>query len=379
MKSITLLGCGMVGTAMAADLAQTYHVLAADQSEDALKRLVKKASVEAVRADLSNPKIIDELIKKADLVVGAVPGYMGFQTMKRVLESGKNMVDIAFFDEDPFLLDKIARKNHVTAVVDCGVAPGISNLILGYHAGQMELDSFECLVGGLPVIRSRPYEYKAPFSPIDVLEEYTRPARLKENGKVVTRPALSEPELVEFPALGTLEAFNTDGLRSLLKTQSVPNMKEKTLRYPGHIEIMRVIRETGFLSKEPVDVMGHSIRPLDLTTRLLFPLWKLGDSEPEFTVMRIILIGRQANVIKKIRYDLLDRYDAKTGFSSMARTTGYSCTAAAHLILNGDYSREGISPPEFIGTEPGCFEKMMAYQEARNIHYVRTEQIVMNR
>ena len=144
------------------------------------------------------------------------------------------------------------RQRGVTAVVDCGVAPGLSNMMLGYHASQGAVSSYRCLVGGLPVKRTWPWQYKAPFSPVDVLEEYTRPARLVEGGCIVTRPALSEPELVDLDPVGTLEAFNTDGLRSLLVTmRQVPDMVEKTLRYPGHIDYIRVLRESGFLGTEP--------------------------------------------------------------------------------------------------------------------------------
>ena len=175
----------------------------------------------------------------------------------------------------------LAQQHGVTVLTDCGVAPGMDNIILGYHHALMEVDAFECYVGGLPVKRSWPYEYKAPFSPIDVVEEYTRPARVVENGKIVTKPAMSDAEYIDIDPIGTLEAFNTDGLRTLLKTMKVPNMKEKTLRYPGHIEYMRVLRETGLFGKEQIEVKGVKVRPLDVTTTLLFPMWKIGPEEEE--------------------------------------------------------------------------------------------------
>ena len=119
--------------------------------------------------------------------------------------------------DDPMQLDALAREHGVTAVVDCGVSPGVSNVAIGYAVAQLEVtERIEILVGGLPVVRRWPYEYKAPFAPHDVIEEYTRPARIVEHGEVVVREALSEPELVDFPGVGTLEGFNTDGLRSLI-------------------------------------------------------------------------------------------------------------------------------------------------------------------
>jgi len=372
MKKITVLGAGMVGRAMAIDVCKDYEVTSADISEENLARL-KPFPIRTIQADLSDPSKIRELIADADLVIGAVPGFMGFETFKTVIEAGKNTSDISFFDEDPFLLDELAKKNNVTAVMDIGVAPGMDNIILGYHNKRMVVDEFVCLVGGLPAARTWPYEYKAPFSPIDVLEEYTRPARFVKDGKVVIRPALSEPELMDFNAVGTLEAFNSDGLRSLIKTMPhIPNMIERTLRYPGHIELMRVLRETGFFSKEEIDVRGKKIRPLDLTSKLLFPHWKLGDEEKEFTVMRVIVSGEENGKAITYTYDLFDRYNEATKTSSMARTTGYTCTGAAKLILENKFTRKGVSTPEFVGEDENNFNAMLQYLNERHIIYKKT-------
>ena len=133
--------------------------------------------------------------------------------------------------------------------MDCGVAPGMGNIIFGHHNESMEISDYECLVGGLPIKREWPYEYQAVFSPIDVIEEYIRPARYVQNKKIIVREALSDTELVDFDEIGTLESWNSDGLRSLIKTMShVPNMIEKTLRYPGCVEYLKVLRETGFFA-----------------------------------------------------------------------------------------------------------------------------------
>ena len=187
---------------------------------------------------------------------------MGYQALEAIIKAKKNVVDISFFPEDPLELDDLAKQNHVTAVVDCGVAPGISNLLLGYYNERMTITHFECLVGGLPKQRVKPFEYKAPFSPIDVLEEYTRPARYVENGFVVTKPALSDAELIDFEKVGTLEAFNTDGLRTILFTMShIPNMIEKTLRYPGHIDLMKALIKAGFLMKSRLILKACKFHP----------------------------------------------------------------------------------------------------------------------
>ena len=367
-KKIVILGAGMVGRTMALDLAKDYAVTSVDRDVDALHKL-QGSNIETIQADLSDKSRVQELISDADLVVGSVPGFMGHETLKWVIEAGKHTVDISFFPEDPFDLDELAKAKGVIAVMDAGVAPGMSNFIAGYHNQRMEIDEFICYVGGLPAERTWPFEYKAPFSPIDVIEEYLRPSRLVENGALVEREALSEPELIQLPGVGQLEAFNTDGLRSLIKTMDIPYMKEKTLRYPGHIELMRVLRETGFFSDSAIDVKGVSVRPIDLTTELLFPKWKLGETEEEFTVMQIILRGKENGKQVSYTYDLLDRYDAASGASSMSRTTGYTCTAISRLVLEGKYVQTGISPPEFVGTSQECFDDVMAMLRARGVDY----------
>jgi saccharopine dehydrogenase-like NADP-dependent oxidoreductase len=342
---------------MALDLAPDFKVTVADRSEDALSKM-REAGLSARVADLSLPGGVRAAVADADLVVGAVPGFLGFATARAVLEAGKPLVDISFFNEDCFELDDLAKRQNLTAIVDCGIAPGCHNIILGDLSRQWDrISSFECLVGGLPVIRTWPYEYKAGFSPIDVIEEYTRPTRYIKDGKVVVFPALSEPELLDFPGLGTLESFNTDGLRSLIQTfPQVPDMKEKTLRYPGHIEKMRVLRESGFFSKEKIRVAGTEISPLDLTTALLFPMWFMQEGDEDFTVMRVTVEGEKGGQLVRKRLNLLDRYDRATKTTSMARTTGYTCTAVVRLLARGGYVRKGVSPPEFIGQEPGAWD-----------------------
>lgn len=369
MKNVLVLGAGRIGQTIAIDLSKDYHVTSADINEQNLSILSSGFKITTVKADLQNKSAILDLIKDADLVIGAVPGFMGFEMVKTVIKVGKNIVDISFFNEDIFLLDELAKKNSVVAVMDCGVAPGMDNIILGYHNKRMKVKTFECLVGGLPVNKIWPYEYKAPFSPIDVIAEYTRPARFVRNGELISMPALSEPEIIDFPEVGNLEAFNTDGLRSLIKTMNIPNMTERTLRYPGHINYMKVLRETGFFSEVPINIKGVEVRPVDVAAHLLFPMWKLEEGEEEFTIMRITISGEEDGKPKTYVYDLFDRYDLKTKTSSMSRTTGYTCTAVARLVLENKYTRIGISPPEFVGEEELCFKAILKYLSERNVNY----------
>ena len=368
---IAILGAGMVGRAMAIDLAADYNVTSFDISDYSLQLLAEKnKNIKAIKADLRDYSSYTKLLNGFDFVISAVPGFMGYKTLEAIILARKNVVDISFFPENALELDKLAKENDVTAIVDCGVAPGMSNLILGYHNERMKVTDFECLVGGLPKKRIYPFEYKAPFSPVDVLEEYTRPARYVENNHIITRPALSEAELIDFDKVGTLESFNTDGLRSILFTMShIPNMKEKTLRYPGHIDLMKALIKTGFLSNTPVSFEGQQVSPLEFTSSLLFDQWKLGETEEEFTLMRI----KVSDDKKTVCYDLYDEYDSTTQTSSMSRTTGYTCTAALNMLINKLFTAKGVFPPELVGNDENCFNFMLGYLKERNIHYYKTE------
>jgi saccharopine dehydrogenase-like NADP-dependent oxidoreductase len=371
-QKIIVLGSGLVGAPMALDLArdEQFAVSVADISNESLQKCAEVKSIKTIQADLADTARVQELVADQDLILNAVPGFLGYQTLKAVIESGKNVVDIAFFPEDPFMLDELAKANHVTAIVDCGVAPGMSNVLVGHVHHELDKTlSALIYVGGLPERRVWPYEYKAVFSPLDVIEEYVRPARYVENGRLVVRPALSDPEYLNLPGVSSLVAFNSDGLRTLARTLDIPNMKEKTLRYPGHIEKIAVLRETGFFSQEPVDIHGMRVRPLDLTAKLLFPIWKLQPGETDITVMQVVVDGEKDG--KKVRhtYDLLDRFDVAGNVHSMARTTGYAATAAVRMLSRGLYQRQGIIAPEYIGEEPACVEFMLRELAERGVVY----------
>src|SRR6476659_2688233 len=307
---IAVLGAGMVGRTMAIDRASSFDVTSFDVSEESIQLLKERnPSIRVQKANLKDYGKYSEWLEGFDIVVTAVPGFMGFDTLKTVINCGKDVADISFFPEDVLQLDKLAREKKVTVITDVGVAPGMSNLILGHYNEEMTVTNFECYVGGLPKIRKKPFEYKAPFSPIDVIEEYTRPARLKENGQIVTKPALTEREYINFDEVGTLEAFNTDGLRSLIFTMNhIPEMKEKTLRYPGHIDLIIAMKEAGFFDTASVRINGTDISPLEFSSRILMNQWKLGPEEQEFTIMKVIITSTN----KTIEYNLLDRYDATT-------------------------------------------------------------------
>lgn len=374
---VVVLGCGRVGQAMVKDLATegAWEITAVDAFDSAFSGLEELSNVTTRQADLSDSAVVAQVVAGHDLAVGSVPGPMGAATLKAVIEAGVNVVDISFFEEDPFHLHELAVDRGVTAVMDCGVAPGFSNLALGHSETAFdELTSFVCYVGGLPQVRRWPYEYAAVFSPIDVLAEYTRPARIVEKGSVVVREALSEIEFLDFPGVGTLEAFNSDGLRTLLKVDGIPDMKEKTMRFPGHAERMRMLRETGFFGEEEIEVGGSKIRPIDLTAELLFPEWQLPDGEGDLTVMRISVEGSLEGRRVRRTWDMLDHFDHHGGVTSMARTTGYTCTAAVRALAAGLYNEPGLVPPEVLGRAPGVYDFIVDRLAERNVVFTITDE-----
>lgn len=369
-KRAIVLGCGLVGAAMARELAADpeFEVTAADFAQNNLDKLRNSGGLRTIRVDLSDPGRVREVIGDQDVVLGALPSRIGLQTLEAVIRSGKCYCDISFMPEDALQLDSLARKHAATAVVDCGVSPGLSNMMVGHAVAQLDrADRAEIYVGGLPKVRHWPYQYKAPFAPSDVIEEYTRPARIVENGKIIVKQALSDPELMDFPQAGTLEAFNTDGLRTLLGTVRVANMREKTLRYPGHIELMRVLRETGFFDQREIEVKGVKVRPRDVTAKLLFPKWTYEQGEEEFTILRVLVEGLHGGKAMRYTYDLYDEYDRASGTSSMARTTGFPCVIAARILALGRFTERGVFAPETLAQREGLFELMVSELDRRGV------------
>lgn len=371
-KSVFILGAGLIGRPMALDLIRKneFEVGIADISPKALERF-KGTSIRTYESDLRDTESWISIASGYDYLINAVPGFMGFGTLKAMIQLGKPIVDIAFYPEDPLSLSEYAVENNSCVICDMGVAPGMSHLLSGFAASQLEkMTSLIIYVGGLPVVRQLPWQYKAVFSPSDVIEEYTRPARLIENGKIVFKEALSDSEFIDFELPGTLEAFNSDGLRSLVYTLQADFMAEKTLRYPGHIDLIKSLKKSGFFNEAPIVVDGNEVIPLEFTKKMLFDQWKLMDREADLTVMRIVAEGQDAEgATKKISFDLYDQPDASLGIHSMARTTGYAATSALRMIDAGLLNKPGIHMPEFLGKDKSIVEFILNDQQSKGIVY----------
>ncbi|MCB0321724.1 MAG: hypothetical protein KDD60_12430, partial [Bdellovibrionales bacterium] len=269
-------------------------------------------------------------------------------------------------------LHELALKHKAEVWFDMGLAPGMSNLVAGLFAQKIpNCEEISLYVGGLPVERVFPYEYRAVFSPTDVIEEYTRPARIVREGVVRSLPALSEPEFLEVPKIGTLEAFLTDGLRSLIDNLSIPNMREMTLRYPGHREFMLRLREGGFFSDDTLQNSGMTAR--QATEQVLLKGWHMADTDADCTVF----VGIGKNLDSEHRISMIDYRDPVTSYTSMARTTGFVAAAiASFLITNGKIRGSGVFAPEKLVDHPEALTYLNRYLLERNVAYMGLEGLI---
>jgi lysine 6-dehydrogenase len=376
-KKVTVLGCGLVGSVMALDLAadEAYDVTICDASRENLEKTRAKAKgpvTLCTDVDFASPDSITASVKGQDLVIGAVPGFLGYAMLGAVIRAGVNMSDISFMGEDYREWDAEAKKYGVTTFEDVGVAPGASSVLIGYACTRLDrVDDVTYSVTGLPTKPEAPYNYKLVFSPDDLIEEYVRPARTKRNGQIVTVPALSGCKIMKFDipgmALPEMEGFFTDGSRTLLDTIPSPNVTEYTLRYPGTARDMTLLREIGLFGTEPVDVKGVKVAPRDLFGALAYPAMKLGDYENEFTFFHAEVTGEKDGKKLQYAYTLYDEKDPATGFPSMSRTTGFTCVIVGRMLAEGMLDMPGVNPPEAVGKSPAAVERMLAEFRKRGV------------
>ena len=369
---VIVLGCGKIGSVMAKDFARTVEgsrVTAADISEERARRSASEIKgADWTTIDTTDHPALVETLRGFDLALGALPGDYGYKTLEASVEAGVDIVDISFTPEDPLQLDGAAKKAGVTMIPDCGVAPGLSNILVGHSASRLDkVRAVHIMVGGIPETPIPPLGYTITWSAEGLIDEYVRDVRIIEDGRTVEVPALSGLEEIEFPGVGTLEAFYTDGLRSL--AQSLPNVEsmwEKTLRYPGHVEKVSLLRELGFFGEEPVTVGGEPVSPRLVTARLLErSLWKpeVGD----LLAMNIEVHGEAEGKEAGYRHRILDRFDPETGVSAMARTTAYTASIVAGMLAQGMITDKGALPPERLGKDEKFVETLMAELKKRGV------------
>lgn len=358
--TVAVLGVGRVGGAIANFCtSMNMHVTAVDPKMQQLDNVNCK---EVLCADpVNHTKVLHDIFDKHDVTICALPGHIGNFIVGQAAEYGAHMVDISYAPEDPIhAWYDTAVKNKARIVVDMGVAPGIANFCIGDAIAELdEVGEAAYYVGGLPKIRKKPFEYKATWSPADIIEEYTRPARFKVYNRIRTIPVFSDVELMDFPGVGTLEAFSTDGLRTLLHTTDIPTLKEKTLRWPGHCDVIKLLDDIGLFSQQVIRAGPYSITPRCLAEELLKDQWKLEEGDGDFTVLKVEAKAAQGR--KKIEYFLY--VENNQYVSSMALSTGWPAAVAAKMMCQGKFP-VGVTPPEWIGTNKELAKQFNA--ELRN-------------
>ena len=378
MKAL-VLGCGKIGPVAAKDLAESMgsiEVVVADKDGKKAEKVseeIGRDNVSWVQLDILNSRESVNALKDYDLVLGFLPGSIGYHLVKTCVDAGKDLVDVSFMSENPLRLNDEALKANVTVIPDCGLAPGISNVLVGHAVEKLDrVQHVHIMVGGLPEEPVPPLGYIITWSPESLIDEYTRKARIVREGEIVEVEALSGLEPVDFPDVGRLEAFYTDGLRTLLYTiRNVEDMWEKTLRYPGHAEKVMLLKDLGFFDEKPVSVDGLNVPPRKLTAKLFEQkLWK--PKVKDIVVLRVEVSGFRNNERIRYVYHLLDRYDEKNGITAMARTTAYPASIIAQLMLKQAVEEKGVLPPEKIGMKDELFTAFLSELEKRGI-YVKEE------
>jgi saccharopine dehydrogenase-like NADP-dependent oxidoreductase len=379
---VLILGCGNIGSVAAEDLAKSLssiQVVVADKNEARAKDVAERiggSNVSWIQLDVTNLSNLANALKDFDLVMGFLPGKLGYRLAGACIDAGKDLVDVSYMSENPLALTDNAIKANVTIAPDCGLAPGISNILVGHAAAELDkVQTVHIMVGGLPEKPVPPLDYVITWSPENLIDEYMRKARIVKEGKIIEVEALSGLEEIEFPEFGKLEAFYTDGLRTLPQTiTDVYDMWEKTLRYPGHAEKIKLLKTLGFFEEEQIDVDGVAVSPRKLTVKLLEQ--KLRKPEiKDIVALKVEVSGVKNGRQTRYVYHLLDHYDEKRGITAMARTTAYSASIIAQFMLKKALKEKGVVPTEKIGKNNALFQLFLDELEKREIRIAEEKMV----
>lgn len=378
-----VLGAGLQGSACAYDLLQdpaVEQVILGDVSFDHLPRFLDRyrddPRLRLVTIDARRPDTVRPLLEGAAACMNALPYYFNVPMAGLAVAAGVHYSDLGgntAMVQEQLGLDAEARTRGVSVIPDCGLAPGMVNILA--EDGIQALDethSVKIRVGGLPQQPEPPLNYQIVYSLHGVLDYYTTPSWVLRGGQPTQVDALSEVEPVEFAEpVGTLEAFHTaGGLSTMADTYRgrIPTMEYKTLRYPGHADIMRAIRGLGLLDLEPVEVPGGSVKPRDVFITCAGPRLTRPEGR-DLVALRVEVEGQKDGVARRVRYDLLDYRDDENGISAMNRTTGYSLAITGLMQVRGEVRGAGaLTPDQGVPAAP-----YMAALAQRGIDIRRTE------
>ena len=354
-----VLGAGQQGSACAYDLlANTDHeVVIADIAVDNLPPFLQPhlgGRLTAVRLDANDRQAVRDTMEGVAAVMSAFPYYFNLGMAVAAVDSGAHFCDLGGNTEivlQQKALHERARAQGVSVIADCGLAPGMVNILAEY--GIKRLDNVRAVrikVGGLPQHPEPPLNYQIVYSIEGVLDYYTTLSWVLRDGKPLQVKALSEIEALDFPGVGELEAFHTAGGLSTMAQRyegKIPTMEYKTLRYPGHAKTMEAIRDLGLLDLDPVDVKGEAVRPRDLFIAVAGPrLRKDPRTSPDLVALRVEVEGDKDGKATMLRWDLHDRFDAAAGVTAMMRTTGYSLAITGEMQAAGEIEPGVWTPDE---------------------------------
>lgn len=345
-RRAVVLGGGQQGRVIAADLSRALPALAVTVADLRRPQLPAHPNLAWAEADLADPGSLTRLIADHDLVVGALPSHLGFAAMQAAIEAKRPMVDVSFSIENPLDLDAAARRAGVTLVPDCGLAPGLSNFMIGDAVARRGPPrELVIRVGGVAQDANAPYGYVVTWSVDDLLEEYVRPARVIRGGAIVSVPANSDLRTLDIEGVGTMEDFLSDGLRTLLFTvPGVEDMSERTLRWPGHVAAVVPLVESGRFVEE-IRAKCSAQPPRDLVVLDVQMTW--ADS------------ARRATMV--------DRWQEGTGLTAMSRTTALTTAATARLAAQRGLGAAGVQPPEWLAREAGAWDYVRSAVAAHGI------------
>ncbi len=354
-----VLGAGLQGSACAYDLLQNPEVTQvrlADLSFDHLPHFLAPFSgprLLPTPLDVRDREAVLAVMRESDAVMSAIPYYFNLPLAELAVEAGVHFCDLGGNTEIVFqqkaLADQ-ARAKGITVIPDCGVAPGMVNILAQHGIEQLdEVESVRIFVGGLPQQPEPPLNYQIVYSLEGVLDYYTTLSWVVRHGKREQVVALSERETVHFPApVGDLEAFHTAGGLSTMAWRyegKIPTMEYKTLRYPGHAAIMEAIRDLGLLDLEPVDVKGSPVVPRDVFVSVVGPHLKKPEGQ-DLLALRVTVTGTKEGRPATRQFDLIDRFDEAHGISAMMRTTGYSLAITGQMQVRGEVGPPGVWTPD---------------------------------
>lgn len=371
---IIVLGCGNIGSVVADDLAQSLpkaKIAMADLNPNRAKEAASKIgrnNVSWAQTDASNHPELVKTLRKFDLAVGALPGPMGFKACRASIAAGVDMADVSYMPEDVTVLNKAALKAEVSIVPDCGMCPGLSNILVGHAINKLDrVESVHMLSGGLPQKPVPPLGYVITWSVKDLIDMYSRKVSIVKEGKIAQVEALSGLEEITFPKVGKLEAFYTDGLRTLLHTvKDASDMWEKSLRYPGHVQKIKLLKTLGFFDDKPIEIGNLAVSPRELSAKLLGRKLRM-PKVADIVAMLVWVSGLKNGRRVIFNYQMLDRYDRERKVTAMARTTAYTTSIVSQLFAKKAFEEKGVIPPEKLGMNNRIYMKFMSEIKKRGI------------